>query len=142
MSEWKDIVTMDDINELAKIYHDFEDSLIVRFTFESGNYVDDQGVGHGYDTNNLVVLFQRMDKNPFSIEILFEGTGKINFLAPVPDVPGYDWVPDILYAKLTKDEDFFYWTLWKDFDPYNEEHLQYNDFILIQAKKVKWRVVS
>ena len=141
MNEWNNVISQKDIETLMKIFDNFEDSFIVKAFFDSGNYIDDNLTGYEYDTNNLHILFQRQDKNPFSIEIMFEMTKRINcFLSGV--IGDGSFGADILYAKVDKDDEYFYWTTWKDFDPYNSEHLKYNDFNLIQAKKVKWRIVS
>lgn len=141
MNEWNNIDSEEDIDSLMKIYDNFEDCFIVKFEFVSGNYIDDNLTAHEFDTNNLLVLFQRQDKNPYSIEIMFEMTKKINFYAPVQGDEDYN-LADILYAKIVKDDRYFYWTMWKEFNPFNAEHLNYNDFTLIQSRKVKWRIVS
>ena len=85
---------------MLHIYDHFEDSTLVSYKFESGNFVDKQRVSHEFNTNQLCLLFQRMD------------------------------------------DKWFYWTTWKDFNPQNQEHLNYNDFVLIQAKGVKWRIIE
>ena len=40
--KWHEIKTQADIDYLQKVYHDFEDSVLVSYTFISGNYVDDE----------------------------------------------------------------------------------------------------
>ena len=125
---------------MQKVYHDFEDSVLVSYTFESGNYVDDDEVSWEYNSNKLSLLFQRMDHDPFSIEIVFDYTKRLNFFAPVGALD--KWGSGIDFAKIAKNDEWFYWTKWSDFDPCNEEHLNYNDFILIEARYVKWRVIK
>jgi len=138
--EWIEIKTMEDIEELHRQYNFFEDSYVVKFSFDSGNYVDREGVGHEYNNNNLILVFERLDDNPFSIEIMFTHTRRLNYFFPVQ---GKDnWTSDINFAKIVKNDEFYYWTIWKEFDPYNDEHLEYNDFILIEAKCIKWRVIE
>lgn len=137
---WIEIKTLADIEYIQKEYNNFEDSILVNFRFESGNYVDAQRVEYENNDNNLYLLFQRLDENPFSIEIMFEQTKRFNFFAPIR---GNDiWRAEIEFAKIVKNDEFYYWTKWEDFNPYNEEHLNYNDFILIESKQVKWRVVE
>jgi hypothetical protein len=97
-------------------------------------------VSHEFNSNELCLLFQILDDNPFSIEIMFEYTKYFNFFAPVGSEDS--WRSEIDYAKIVKTDKWFYWTTWEDFDPNNQEHLKYNDFILIQAQNVKWRVVK
>lgn len=137
---WIEIKTEEDIRNLQKIYGNFEDSTLVNFRFESGNYVDEKRVSHEYNNNNLYVLFQRLENAPFSIELMFEYAKRINFFAPIG---GMDkWRSEIDFAKIIRNDEFYYWTQWEEFDPYDEEHLKYNDFILIEAKKIRWRIVE
>lgn len=87
--------------------------------------------------NELNVIFQRMDTNPFSIEISFEEMRRLNFFAPLID----EYSACITYAKFVRSKNFIYWTKWKDFDPDKEDHLK-SDVAFIEAKRVKWRVIS
>ena len=77
---------------------------------------------------------------PFSIEILFQYTTRFNFLAPIGGQSSQR--TEINFAKIEKNSEYFYWTEWEGFDPYNEAHLKYNDFILIEAERVKWRIIE
>ncbi len=102
--------------------------------------MDDERVGHEYNNNILVVKFERLDNDPFCIEMRFEQTRRINCLFPVN---GQDnWTSGIMFAKVVKNNDFYYWTVWKDFDPYNAEHMEFNDFFLIEARKIQWRILE
>ena len=47
-----------------------------------------------------------------------------------------------MFAKIVHNDEFYYWTVWEDFDPYNEEHFNYNDFMLIEAYEIKWRIIE
>lgn len=79
-----------------------------------------------------------MDIDPFCIEMRFEQTRRINCLFPVN---GKDnWTSGIMFAKVIKNNDFNYWTVWKDFDLYNAEHIEFNDFFLIEARKIQWKI--
>lgn len=138
--EWFELESNKDIAELHKKYDNFEDSYLVSFTFESGNYVDNERVGYEFNSNTLILKFERMDDNPFSIEIMFEGTRRFNGFFPIA---GKDnWTAGIQYAKIANNEEFYYWTVWKEFNPYDSKHLKYNDFMLIEAQKVKWRILE
>lgn len=139
--EWMDLKTQEDIDKLMSFYHHFEDTVLARFTFESGNYVDPKEVvGYHVDTNNLIVRFERLTHNPYAIELLFEKTSRMNCIFPFW---GKDnWDSEIMFAKIVHNDEFYYWTVWKDFDPYNEEHLNYNDFMLIEAYEIKWRIIE
>lgn len=135
--EWKKIETEQDILEIQKIYENFLDAEIVSFRFDSGNFVDEELVGHEYMKNIFSMIFQRMDNNPFSIEVVFEEMRRINFYAPLID----EYSAEILFAKFVKNDDFIYWTKWRDFNPYNPEHLK-EDTTFVEAKRVKWRIIS
>ena len=136
-----DLKTQEDIDKLMSFYDHFEDTVLNRFTFESGNYVDPKElVTHGYDTNNLIVRFERLVNNPYAIELLFERTRRMNCIFPCWIKDGWD--SEIMFAKIVHNDEFYYWTQWEDFDPYNKEHLNYNDFMLIEARAIKWRIVE
>lgn len=138
--KWYELKTSMDIEKLLHVYNNFADSTLVSYKFESGNFGDENQVSHEFNSNELCLLFQILDDNPFSIEIMFEYTKYFNFFAPVGSEDS--WRSEIDYAKIVKTDKWFYWTTWEDFDPNNQEHLKYNDFILIQAQNVKWRVVK
>lgn len=137
--KWYKIKTEADIEYLHHIYNNFADSTLVSYRFESGNFVDENQVGHEFNRNKFY-LFQRLNDNPFSIEIVFEYTKRFNFFAPVGTEDS--WRSEIEFAKIVKKGRWFYWTTWGNFDPDNQEHFSYNDFILIQAQTIKWRVVE
>jgi len=59
------------------IYDDFEDSVIVSMNYISGNSVDENLVGNMRGDNDLKIVFQRLDKDPFSIELWFTHTRQI-----------------------------------------------------------------
>ena len=139
--EWLELKTQKDIEELMEFYDHFEDTFLVRFTFESGNYVDPKKIeGYEVNDNNLIVRFERLINNPYAIELLFERTRRMNCIFPFW---GKDnWSSDIMFAKIVHNDEFYYWTEWRDFDPYNQEHLNYNDFMMIEAYAIKWRIIE
>lgn len=51
---------------------------MVSFAFDSGNYVDDERIGYEKNSNILIMKFERLDNNPFSIELMFEETRRLN----------------------------------------------------------------
>lgn len=90
-------------------------------------------------TNDLKVIFQRLDSNPFSIELWFTHTKRLNnFIFINPDD---NCLSDILYAKVCRNDKSIFWTVWEEFNPYDEEHLSSNDIKLIEAAGLKWRVL-
>lgn len=136
--EWREIKNVGDITILQTEFHYFEDSILVHYRFESGNYIDKTQIMYETNENRLYMLFQRLDGNPFSIEILFENVRRMNYFIPFGE--NDNWSSELNFAKIVKNEKYYYWTRWKDFDPNNKEHLNCNDFILVEAEKVKWRI--
>lgn len=135
--EWNEIKTDEDIRYLNEIYHNFEDSLIVSMEYVSGDYVDRELLGHMEMTNDLKVIFQRLDNDPFSIELWFTNTKMMNFVfANYRD----NRLSDIMYAKVCRNNEMIFWTLWEDFDPYREDHIP--ETVLIGAYGLKWRIVK
>ena len=68
---WNEIKSDIDIQHLNDIYNYFEDSMLISIEYISGNYVDSERVGHMEQKNDLKVIFQRLDDDPFSVELLF-----------------------------------------------------------------------
>lgn len=135
--EWIYINTMEDVKYLEETYDNFLDSELVSFNFTSGNYVDDDLVGHEYMTNILNIVFQRLDRNPFSIELSFEEMRRLSIYTPLI----IECSADIIYAKIVIANGFIYWTKWRDFNPYDEDHLR-ADTTYIESKRLKWRIIS
>lgn len=135
--EWIEIKSDADVQRLNETYNNFEDSYIVRMEYISGDYVDKEYCGHMVQTNDLKVLFQRLDNDPFSIELWFKNTKRLSFVfANLTD----NCMSDILYAKVCKNDKSFFWTVWDEFDPTNEEHIL--GTTLIEAYGLKWRIVE
>ena len=126
-----------DIQHLNDIYDDFEDSYIVRMEYISGDYVDKDLLGHMEQKNDLKVTFQRLNNNPFSIELWFTNTKCVNlvFVNP-PD----KCLSNIIYAKVCRNDKSIFWTVWQEFNPNNEEHLF--GTTLIESSGLKWRIVE
>ena len=135
--KWSELDTKEQIENFLNIYENFEDSLIVKFWYDSGNFVhkDDPYTEELYNRHDLTVRFERMEYDPCAVEIKFEGIKRFSYFL-------YEDLSDILSAKIVKNDEYIYWTAWEEFDPYNEEHLNYNDFTLIEAKKASWRCVD
>ena len=136
---WNEINNDNDIQQLNETYNHFEDSMLVRMEYISGDYIDSERVGHMEQRNDLKAVFQRLDDDPFSIELLFTHTKRLSFVFVNPTDK---CLSDIMYAKVCKNDKSVFWTLWEDFDPYNEEHLSISDLTLIEADSLKWRIVS
>ena len=137
--EWQEVKNDTDVNCINELYNYFEDAILVKMEYVSGDYVDSEMVGHMEQTNDLKVLFQRLDCNPFSIELWFTNTKRMNMFFHNPQ---QKYLSDILYAKVCRNEQSVFWTVWEEFDPYNEEHLSYSDLYFIEAYGLKWRIVE
>lgn len=137
--EWIEVKNDDDIKKINEIYDHFEDAMLVKMEFASGDYVDNEMVGHMEQTNDLKVLFQRLDRNPFSIELWFTNTKRMNMFFVNPQDKNSS---DILFAKVCRNEQSVFWTVWEEFDPFKEEHLSLSDLYFIEACGLKWRVVE
>lgn len=35
-----------------------------------------------------------------------------------------------------------FWTMWDEFNPYNEEHQKLNDVVFVESECLKWRVIK
>lgn len=138
--EWHEIKTDEDVRMLNELYGYFEDSFIISMQYISGDYVDSELFGHMEQENDLRVVFQRLDNDPFSVELWFTHTKRISNFVFVN--PGDNMLSDIMRAKVCKNEDSVYWTVWEDFDPYDNEHLSATDIKLIEAEGLKWRIAA
>ena len=136
---WQEVKNDTDVNRINELYNYFEDAILVKMEYVSGDYVDSEMVGHMEQTNDLKVLFQRLDRNPFSIELWFTNTKRMNMFFHNPQ---QKYLSDILYAKVCRNEQAVFWTVWEEFDPYNEEHLSCSDLYFIEAYGLKWRIVE
>ncbi len=137
--EWIEIKSDADVNYINELYNYFEDAMLVKMEYVSGDYVDNEMVGHMEKNNDLKVHFQRLDHNPFSIELWFTNTKRMNMFFANPSDNN---LSDILYAKVCRNEKTVFWTVWEEFDPYDEEHLLYSDLYFIEAYGLKWRIVE
>lgn len=135
--EWIEIKNDTDIQLLNETYDNFEDSYIVRMEYISGDYVDKEYCGHMVQTNDLKVVFQRLDSSPFSIELWFTNTKRLSFVFANPTD---NCLSDILYAKVCANDKSLFWTVWEEFDPNNEEHI--SGTTLIESDGLKWRIIE
>lgn len=137
--EWNEVQSDKDVDFLNNIYDNFEDSLIVSINYISGDSIDDNLVGNMKQDNDLRIIFQRLDKNPFSIELWFTHTKQIRFLF---SNPSDNCMSDIMKAKVCRNEKSVFWTSWIDFNPNKREHLSYSDVVLIEAEGLRWRYIT
>ena len=73
--KWNGLDTKEQIDDFLNIYGNFEDSYIVKFWYDSGNFVhkDDPYSSEQYNRHDLTVRFERMEYDPCAVEIKFEG---------------------------------------------------------------------
>lgn len=137
--KWKKVNNNEDIKQLNELYDFFEDSVLVGMNYISGNNVDEELVGHLRNMNDLKVTFQRLDRKPFCIELWFTHTKRLSFrfINPADNL-----LSDIMFAKICKNDDSIFWTLWEDFNPNCKDHLSYTDLTIIEAEELKWRIVE
>lgn len=135
---WIEIECEEDIQQLNNTYGYFGDSYLVKMDYTSGDFVNEELEGHEGQTNDLRLIFQRLDRNPFSIELWFEHTKRINMFFH----NGNKFLSDIMFAKVCKNNVSYFWTVWKEFNPNKKEHLELSDVYFIEADSVKWRIIE
>lgn len=135
--EWIEVKNDEDIQRINETYNYFEDAVLVKMEYVSGDYVDDSMTETLMQKNDLKLIFQRLDKAPFSIELWFTNTKRINmfFVNPQDNL-----LSDLLFAKVCRNEKALFWTVWEEFDPFNENHLKRSDVGYIEAYGLKWRI--
>lgn len=79
MSQWKEILSQNDIDELLDTYGDFHDSCIVSMNYQSGAFVDGKGAMHFGNPveHNLSVVFHSQWA-PKAIELYFTGLRQLH----------------------------------------------------------------
>lgn len=137
--EWIEVTNDEEIQRINEIYNYFEDAVIVKMDYVSGDYVDENMTGNLMQTNDLKLVFQRLDKDPFSIELWFTNTKRINMFFVNPQD---NMLSDLLFAKVCRNEQSFFWTVWEEFDPFNENHMNRGDVGHIEAYGLKWRILK
>ena len=137
--EWYEVKNDADIQKINEMYNYFEDAMLVSMEYVSGDYIDNKLVGYMEQTNDLKVIFQRLDSNPFSIELWLTHTKRLSNFIFIN--PGDSCLSDLLYAKVCRNDKSIFWTVWEEFNPYDEEHLLSTDIKLIEAAGLKWRVL-
>ena len=44
--------------------------------------------------------------------------------------------------KVCRNNNSIFWTMWDEFNPYNEEHQKLNDVVFVESECLKWRVIK
>lgn len=136
--DWIEIECEEDIQQLNNAYGYFEDSYLVKMDYASGDLVDENLVGYEGQSNDLRMVFQRIERSPFSIELWFGHTKRINMYFH----NGNKFLSDIMFAKVCKNDESYFWTVWEEFEPNNKEQLEMKDVCFIEANSVKWRIIE
>lgn len=134
--EWNSINTKDDIDKLINVFGNFCDSCIKEVHYISGAYVNkDLEMNAINKKRNVTVVFQRQEKKPSTIEVIFEKISRLN-LAPVDE--RYDCVISDVFIDIFNGE--IYWAESKNFDIHNIR--EYDDFTWICAESIRWRRID
>lgn len=139
--EWTEISTDEDIAKFMKLIHNFDDSVLVRVQIETGNFAENhpgRPCTNGTNMNRTYLLFHSEYNNPYAIELLFDRTHRLHFFAN--EEPGF--YQYFFYAKIVKNDEYYYWTPWEEFDPYNQEHISSDDIFMVEGRKLYYRIVQ
>ena len=147
MSEWKEIVSQDDIDRLFILYGGFHDSCIVSASYKSGVFVDDNRSMHFGNSSKyeLSVVFHSQ-WTPKILELCFTGVRQLH-LTGWQD----NYLCDIYEAHLSfyegllpgKPERVIVWANYSDFDVKeidNTIHEPSDTYIVANA--LKWRIID
>lgn len=137
--EWNEVITEADAEDLNIAYDYFEDSVIVSMNYVSGNGVSGELVADMRGDNDLKIMFQRLDRNPFSIELWFTHARRMRFSFVNPSD---NCQMDIMRAKICRNGKSVFWAAWDAFDPDNEEHLTASDVMFVESEGLKWRTLG
>lgn len=145
MSDWKEVCSEQDIEEITATFRDFHDSCIVSVNYFSGAFVDEDGAMHfGSDIERKAVVFFHNQWEPKSFELCFSGIRQMHIVG---------W-QDNYSCNIEDAELSFYRNLlpgepdklivWTDgnFEPdkaYGPLHESADTYIV--ASKLKWRIV-
>ncbi len=146
MSEWKEITSQNDIDELLDFYAGFHDSCIVSVNYRSGTFVDENGSMHFGDSakHEVIVTFHSQWKP--AIEMRFSGLRQFH-------LTGWQerYMGDIFDAYLSFCDDVLPGTpgkviVWADnenFDITNVNHTM-NEPIdtYVVAHALSWRTIN
>lgn len=133
---WNKINSSTDIENFMDLFGGFHDSCLKELYMSTETFVDeDLSMSMSVNLDTCVrVLFQRQDRDPSAIELLFKGVTHFHIH------PREDGQDSIIYgAKLVLKEGLFYWA--------EDEDWQIDQPFLhpvswISAKEVHWRDAS
>lgn len=147
MTDWKEIVSQDDIDQLLALYGDFHDSCIASLSYKSGAFVDDGRSMHfgGPSERKLSVVFHSQWE-PKKLELCFTGVRQLH-LTGWQD----NYSCNICDAHLAfyegllpgKPERVIVWADYCDFDVEkinNTIHEPSDTYIVANA--LKWRIID
>lgn len=133
---WNKINSSTDIENFMDLFGGFHDSCLKELYMSTETFVDeDLAMSMSVNLDTCVcILFQRQDRDPSAIELLFKGVTHFHIQPRAEDQDS------IIYgAKLVLEEGRFYWA--------EDEEWQINHPFLhpvswISAKELYWRDVS
>jgi hypothetical protein len=133
---WNKINNSTDIENFMDLFGGFHDSCLKELYMSTETFVDEElSMSMSVNLDTCVrVLFQRQDRNPSAIELLFKGVTHFHMH---PSAKNQD---SIIYgAKLLLKEGQFYWAEdeeWQIDQPF------LHSISWISAKEIYWRDVS
>ena len=150
MSNWKEILTQNDIDEIMNIYGGFHDSCIVSLEYKSGIYVDNERSMHFDGLNKCGVLLTFHSQwNEKPLELYFGGVRKMfvqglmdNYTNEILDasIKFYD---GLLPHNYSMPERVIVWSDNYDFDAETDASSAKDEpcDTYIIANSLKWRLV-
>lgn len=134
---WNEIKNQADIDDFMNMFDYFHDSCLKELRYESGAYVDKNLYMSPINSKrNIYVIFQRQDKNPSAIEMLFENIECMH-LRPVND----SYTSEISEAFIRAENGLI---VWFDENTFKNSYLELyeNNNTWIKAHKVFWREIN
>ena len=147
MSEWREIISQSDIDELLKIYRCFHDSCIAEISYCSGAFVDNEGNMHfGNSSEYEMRVIFHSQWEPKVIELCFSGLRQTHLTGHQDN-----YVCIISEAYLSFHDELLpgepkrviVWSDNYDFNVYSINkaiHVPADTYII--ANSLKWRIVS
>ena len=147
MSEWKEIRSESDIDEIMETLGDFHDSCIVSVNYKSGAFVDERYAMHSGspDDREMTVLFHSQ-WDPKVFELCFTGVRQMhlvgwqdNYFCDIFSA-GLSFCSNILPGAQSR---LIVWTDYGSFDPSDAEgpiKEPANTYII--SNSLKWRIIE
>lgn len=133
---WNKINDSKDIENFMDLFGGFHDSCLKELYMSTGTFVnEDLSMSMSVNLDTCVrILFQRQDREPSAIELLFKGVTHFHIQPRAEDQDS------VIYgAKLLLEEGQFYWA---EDEEWQIDHPFLHSVSWISAKEIYWRDVS